>query len=309
MLNKPELLATAGSIDELKKVAEAGADAVVIGGQTYGVRLPGDFSLEDTAEAVKITHERGMKIYVSANNIMTNDLLAGLPVYLAGVKEAGADAVVFGDPAVIIAMREAGAVLPLHWNAEMTSTNYATANYWARKGATRFVTARELNLEEIAEIKRNTAMEVQVQIHGMTNIYHSKRSLLSNYMVHQGRENDPSELSSEKGLYLIEEERQEEQFPVYEDRNGTHIMSSEDLCMLENLHELMEAGVDSLKIDGLLKSPEYNAEVVRLYRLAIDAYLRNPEDWFQPEWLEAIEKIQPDKRPLSFGFFYKEQVY
>ncbi|WJH32589.1 U32 family peptidase [Paenibacillus sp. CC-CFT747] len=307
---KPELLATAGSLEEVTKIIDAGADAVTIGESTYGMRLPGDFTIEEIREAAKRAHEREAKVYVVVNNIMSNDLLAGLPDYLKQVEQAGTDALVFGDPAVLIAMRQAGVNLPLHWNAEMTSTNYVTANYWGTKGATRVVLARELNLEQVLEIKRKAEVEVQVQVHGITNIYHSKRELVANYRNHLGRKAEGETYSPEKGLFLIEAERRDERYPIYEDRNGTHIMSSEDLCMLENLHELMEGGIDSFKIEGLLKTPDYNEAVVKAYRRVVDAYTADPEHYeFQDEWLEAVERVQPGNRPLSYGFFYKEQVY
>jgi putative protease len=310
LFKKPELLATAGTLSELALVLEAGADAVSIGRQKYGMRLPGDFGIDEIAEAVRMAHARNAKIYVSVNNIMTNDMLEGLPDYLRALHDCKADAVVFGDPAVLLAMREAGVKLPLHWNAEMTSTNYVTAGYWASKGAERVVLARELNMDQVLEIKQKVPMDVQVQVHGATNIYHSKRSLVANYRMHQGNDPIGEDLGGERGMYLIEAERRDEKYPIYEDENGTHIMSSEDICMIENLHELMEGGIDSLKVEGLLKSADYNATTVRSYRQAIDAYAADPENYeFNDAWLESIERVQPEDRPLSFGFFYKEQVY
>jgi putative protease len=198
----------------------------------------------------------------------------------------------------------------MHWNPEMTATNYAATNYWAAKGAARVVVARELNLEQILEIKAKVQIEVQVQAHGMTNIFHSKRSMVSNYRMHQGIQASPDKVALDQGLFLIEEERKDGKFPIFEDSNGTHIMSSEDICLLENLHELMEGQIDSFKIEGLLKSRAYNTAVIRAYRQAIEAYAKNPNDYrFDAQWLEPIEALQPVDRPLSFGFFYKQQVY
>jgi putative protease len=244
------------------------------------------------------------------NKIIDNEMLAQLPDYLQRVQQLQADAVVFGDPAVLIAMRQAAPGLPLHWNAEMTSTNYETANYWGSKGSKRVVLARELNMDETLEIKSKLPhMEVQVQVHGITNIYHSKRSLVTNYEDHQGREQGASK-GLEDGLFLIEQERKDERYPLYEDENGTHIMSSDDICMLENLHELIEGHIDSLKIEGLLKSPEYNEAVIKGYRLAIDTFCSDPENYvFEEQWLDAIRELQDPRRELTFGFFFKEQVY
>ncbi|MCS7462644.1 U32 family peptidase [Paenibacillus doosanensis] len=310
-MKKPELYISAGSAEQARAYIEAGADAVAVGEHRYAMRMPGEVKLDDLAGLIPWAHERGARVYVVVNKIMDNDLLPELPAYLRRLKELQADAVVFGDPAVLIALRQASAQgLPLHWNAEMTSTNYETAGYWRSKGAVRVVLARELNLEETLGIKRNLpSMEVEVQVHGITNIYHSKRSLLKNYQEHQGR----AELRGsgiEEGLFLIEQERQDERYPVYEDVNGTHIMSSDDICMLEDLHELMAGNIDSFRIESLLKPEAYNVTVIQGYRQAIDAYCADPEGYeFQEEWIEAIRRLQDPRRELSFGFFYKEQVY
>ncbi|WP_281888895.1 peptidase U32 family protein [Paenibacillus sp. YYML68] len=313
MSDKPELLITAGSSEEAKRYAEAGASAILFGEHRYGLRLPGEIVRSELETLIPWLHERSVKVYAAVNNILSNEQLDELPAYLAELQRLQVDAVVFGDPAVLLALREAAPGMKLHWNAEMTSTNYATAAYWGRKGAIRVVLARELNLEETLEIKQQLAdMEVQVQVHGITNIYHSKRSLLTNYQEHQGRaeEQEPISLSKEEGLFLIEQERQNERFPVYEDVNGTHIMSSDDICMLDGLHELMEGGIDSFKVESLLKTVEYNEAVLRSYRKAIDAYAADPSAYeFQDEWLEPIRELQDPRRELSYGFFYKEQVY
>ncbi|MEF3303077.1 peptidase U32 family protein [Paenibacillus sp. GYB003] len=307
---KPELLIGAGSIEQIEAFADAGADAFTIGDGRFGMRLMGSIPEDRIAEAIRAAHRKGAKAYVVCNGILHNDALPALPDYLKRIAEAGADAVVFGDPAVLISMRQAGVKLPLHWNAEMTSTNYMAASYWASKGATRVFLARELNMDEVLEVKRSVAAEVQVQVHGMTNIYHSKRTLLTNYFEHQGRSASGERLDAERKLFLVEEERKDEKYPVYEDESGTHIMSGDDMCMLESLHELMEAGIDSFRIEGLLKSDEYNETVVRCYRRAIDAYAADPAGYsFDESWLEPIRALQDPGRELSFGFFYKEQVY
>lgn len=310
LMKKPELLTTAATIDEMTRLIEAGANAFNIGEQKFGMRLAGDFTPDRIAEAVKLAHNGGAKVYVVANNIMDNTILPELPGYLSQMEQCGADAIVFGDPALLLAAREAGVKLPFHWNPEMTATNYATANYWAGKGATRVVLARELNLEQVLEFKRKANIEVQVQVHGITNIFHSKRQMVKNYFDHLGRPVDNAVIGKERGLFLLEAERQDEKYPIYEDKNGTHIMSPDDVCMLESLHELLEADIDSLKIEGLMKDVRYNETVVAAYRKTIDAYFADPEGYtFDEELLQEIERIQPGERPLSFGFFYKEQVY
>ncbi|PZE19481.1 peptidase U32 family protein [Paenibacillus xerothermodurans] len=310
-MNKPELYISAGSVAEAQRYIEAGVDAVAVGEHRYGMRLPGQVMVDDLRTFIPRAHACGAKVYVVVNKILDNDLLPVLPDYLREIHQLGADAVVFGDPAVLVAIRQAAPGMPLHWNAEMTSTNYETARYWASQGAVRVVLARELNMDETIEIKQNLPdMEVQVQVHGITNIYHSKRDLVSNYEAHQSRGGLQAGKGLEDGLFLIEQERKDERYPVYEDVNGTHIMSSDDVCMLENLHELMEGRIDSLRIEPLLKSVEYNETVIKAYRAAIDAYTADPANYeFQEQWLEAIREIQDPRRELSFGFFYKEQVY
>jgi putative protease len=311
MSKKPELLVPAGSLEELKRYFAAGADSALVGEARYGMRLPGDMTPQDIAEAVKVAREYGAKIYVSLNNLMTNDMLEGLPEYVKQLAECGVDAVEFGDPAVLQTVRTVAPQLKLHWNAEMTSTNYATANYWGTKGASRVVLARELNMDEITAMPSKLNIEAEVQVHGMTNIYHSKRRLVHSYMVSQGRPVDPdSNLGMSRGLFLIEAERPDEKFPIFEDVNGTHIMSSDDICILEDLHLLMAAGIDSFKIETLLKPVSYNEVIIASYRNAIEAYSRDPDGYELDEsWLEAIREVQDPERELSFGFFYKEQVY
>ena len=310
MNNTPELLATAASLEEAAALLDAGATALLVGDDRFGMRLAGHFTLEDTAAVVQLAHARAAKVYVSINGLIPNTMLEELPAYVKAIGELGVDGVEFGDPAVLAAVKAEAPGMKLHWNAEMTSTNYATANYWGRKGATRVVLARELNMDEMTEMVPNLEVEAQVQVHGMTNIYHSKRKLVASYMSHQGRPSDGGSLGKERGLFLIEAERPNEKFPIYEDENGTHIMSSDDICILEDLHFLLKAGVHSLKIEGLLKPVAYNVAVVNAYRHAMDVYAADPAEYaFEESWLAEVRALQDPERELSFGFFYKEQVY
>jgi len=310
-VNKPaELLVSAGSIGQLERYIEAGADAVLIGEHRFGMRLPGEIPEDGIGEAIRRAHELGAKAYVLANKLFRNEELPALPGYLKRVADAGADAVVFGDPAVLMAVREAAPGLRLHWNAEMTGTNSAAAAYWGRRGAVRAVLARELNEEEIAEFKRQSELEIQVQAHGMTNIYHSRRNLLQSYMEHIGREARIVDLGADRGRFLTEAERPGERLPIYEDANGTHVMSADDICLLEALPELLAAGADSLYVEPLLKPEEYNIAVLRGYRSALDAWAADPDAYvMEDRWLEAIRELQDPNRELTFGFLYKEQVY
>ncbi|MFB5268053.1 peptidase U32 family protein [Paenibacillus enshidis] len=309
MADKPELLVTAASPGEAVQMLDAGADALLIGEDRFGMRLAGSFTPDEIKDTVEIAHARGAKVYVSMNNLMTNDLLREIPDYVQMLGSIGVDAVEFNDPSVLAAVKEYAPHIALFWNAEMTSTNYSTANYWGEKGASRVVLARELNMDEITGMIPDLKIEAQVQVHGMTNIYHSKRRLVASYMQHQGRPVE-GDLGKDRHLFLIEAERREEKFPIYEDINGTHIMSSDDICIIEDLHLLMAAGVHSFKIEGLLKPTAYNEAVVKAYRTAIDSFFNNSEDYAYDEaWLDEVRRLQDPERELSFGFFYKEQVY
>jgi len=309
MSYRPELLVTAASLEEAQALLEAGATALLVGEAKFGSRLAGQFTLEMIEQAVKLAHSHEGKVYVSMNNLIDNATVKELPAYIQAIHSYGVDAIVYGDPAVLMAAKEHAPGMKLHWNAEMTSTNYATADYWGRRGATRYVLARELNMEQIIEIKQNSKLEIQVQVHGMTAIYHSKRSLVQSYAEHQ-QQAEYAKLQRAAGLYLMENDRPNERYPIFEDDYGTHIMSSDDICMLENLQELLEVEIDSFKIEGIMKPTEYNVAVVKAYRAAIDAYLADPEGYeFDESLLESIRELQDGGRELSFGFFFKEQVY
>lgn len=309
-MNKPELLSSAKNLDEVKRVLAAGADAVDIGDEYFTLRPAGYFSREMMKEAVEHTHSIGKKIYVLVNALLHNESLPELSSYVHFLRECQVDALVFGDPAVLMVAKEEAAGIPLHWNGEMTVTNAESINYWGRKGAARAVLARELNIDSIMDIKQNTMMEVQVQVHGMPAMFHSKRPLVTNYFEFQGKDLKVEESSLGRGLYLRDEERNSE-YPVFEDRSGTHIMSGEDVCMIHELPELLEGGIDSLKIEGLMKSIEYNEQMVGLYRQAIDLYFDDPEQYEEKRdhYFQQINNIQPTRRPLTTGFFFKEQVY
>lgn len=309
-MKKPELLVTPTGTEDIIPLAEAGADAFVVGEQRYGLRLAGEFSREQVAEAITLAHSKGKKVYVAMNAIFHNETADELGDYIRFVQESGADAVIFGDPAVLMAAREAAPDMKLHWNTETTATNWYTCNYWGRKGAKRSVLAREINMDSIIEIKENAEVEIEVQVHGMTAMFQSKRSLLGNYYEYQGKAMKVENRAKEQNMFLHDKER-ENKYPIFEDANGTHIMSPNDICIIDELQEMVEAGVDSFKIDGILKSADYILEITKLYRKAIDLCTESPEEYeeVKDDLLNAAEEIQPDSRPLDTGFFFKETVY
>lgn len=309
-MKKPELLVTPTSVSHIHDLANAGADAVVIGEQRYGLRLAGEFSRADVKEAVNIVRQYGMKVYVAMNAIFHNDKVDELGDYITFLADTGVDAIVFGDPAVLMTVREVAPHMKLHWNPETTATNWYTCNYWGRKGAKRALLARELNMEAILEIKEHAEVEIEVQVHGMTCMYQSKRSLIGNYFEYQGKVMEIERKKYEKGMFLYDKER-DSKYPIFEDENGTHIMSPNDICIIDELSEMVDAGIDSFKIDGVLHEPSYITEVTKLYRRAIDLCAEKREQYEKEkeELLAKIEAIQPKHRPLDTGFFFKETVY
>ena len=305
-MKKPELLVTPKTVADIEPLAKAGADAVMIGEQEFGLRLAGEFSREDVKEAVAIAHENNMKVYIAMNAMFHNEKVEALKDYVAFLQEVNVDAVVFGDPAVLMTVRE---VAP-NMKTATTATNWFTCNYWGRKGSKRAVLARELSLDEIVELKENAEVEVEVQIHGMTCMFQSKRSLVGNYFKYQGREMEIEKKKYEENMFLHDQERNNK-YPIYEDANGTQIMSPNDICFIDELDELIDAEIDSLKIDGVLKSSDYILEVTKKYRKAIDLCVEDRDAYYdvKDDLYKEIEEIQPVNRPLDTGFFFKETVY
>lgn len=309
-MKKPELLVTPINVGDIESLAKAGADAVIIGEERYGLRLAGEFNRDDLKSAIEIAHNHKIKAYVAINAIFHNEKIDELKDYLQYVDEVGADAIVFGDPAVLMTAREVAPTMPLHWNTETTATNYFTCNYWGSKGAKRAVLARELNMDAIIEIKENADVEIEVQVHGMSAMFQSKRTLMGNYYEFQGKMMEIENRSKHDKMFLLDKERGNK-YPIFEDGNGTHIMSPSDICMIDELAEMIDAGIDSFKIDGILKSSEYIIAVTKKYRQAIDLCVVDMDRYEEnkQQLLAEIEAIQPTNRPLDTGFFFKETVY
>jgi U32 family peptidase len=309
-MKRTELLVTPLSVDDILPLAEAGADAFVVGEQRYGLRLAGEFNREQVKQAIELAHSKEKKVYVAMNAIFHNEKMDELSDYIKFAQEANADAIIFGDPAVLMTAREAAPEMKLHWSTETLGTNWFSCNYWGQKGAKRAVLAREINMDAIVEIKENAEVEIEVQVHGMSCMFQSKRSLLGNYYEYQGKVMEIENRKAEKNMFIHDKER-ENKYPIFEDENGTHIMSPNDICIIDELQELLEAGVDSFKIDGILKSSDYLLAVTKAYCEAIDLFYNDPDlyDDKKDELLEAIESVQPENRKLDTGFFFKETVY
>jgi putative protease len=309
-LKKTELLVTPLSVNDILPLAEAGADAFVVGEQRYGLRLAGEFNREQVKQAIELAHSKEKKVYVAMNAIFHNEKMNELSDYIKFAAEANADAIIFGDPAVLMTAREAAPDMKLHWSTETLGTNWFSCNYWGKKGAKRAVLAREINMDSIVEIKENAEVEIEVLVHGMSCMFQSKRSLLGNYYEYQGKVMEIENRKMEKNMFIHDKER-ENKYPIFEDENGTHIMSPNDICIIDELQELLEDGVDSFKIDGILKSPDYLIAVTKAYREAIDLFFEDPDQYDdkKDKLLEDIEAVQPENRKLDTGFFFKETVY
>lgn len=305
-----ELLVTPKSVKHIETLIEKGADAFVIGEQKFGLRLAGEFKREALIEAVELIHNHGKKAYVAVNGIFHNYHLNALKAYIDFLHEIKVDRIIFGDPAVVMYVNEQENPIPLNWDAEALVTNYFQCNYWGKKGAQRAQLARELSLDEILNIKQHADVEIEVQVHGMTCMFQSKRMLLGNYFTFQERQMKIHRNKVANELLLYDEER-DNKYPVFEDYNGTHIMSPNDICLIEELDQLLAANIDAFKIDGVLQTEEYINVCTEQYREAIDLFNEDPEAYDDEKFMlvDPIEAIQPEHRPFDEGFLYKQTVY
>jgi len=298
----PELLAPAGNFEKLKMAVHYGADAVYLGGEDFSLRnLADNFSIPLLAEAVDYAHERGVKVYLATNIFPGNADLEGLRSYLEQVDRIPLDACIVADPGVLGLVREVSPHRPVHLSTQANTTNWRSALFWQRQGVSRINLARELSLKEIREVRERVDLELEVFVHGAMCISYSGRCLLSSVMT--GRDANRGECAHpcRWGYALVEEQRPGMFFPVLEDERGTFIFNSRDLCLLECLPQLVESGVDSLKIEGRMKGAHYVASVVRVYREALDSYRKDPGGFrIQSEWLDELGKIS--HRGYTTGF-------
>jgi len=304
-MKKVELLAPAGNLEKLKAAVLYGADAVYCGGFSYGLRAGADnFSYQDLKEAAEFVHNRDKKIYVTVNMIPHNEDLVGLPKYLNQLNEINVDALIISDPSVLEIIKEQNIELPLHLSTQANTVNHASASFWNKQGVERIILARELNKKEIKEINLKTKISLEMFIHGAMCISYSGRCLLSNYFVNRDANRGRCAQSCRWKYYLVEEERPGEYYPIFEDENGTHIMNSKDLCLIEHIPEVIDTGIDSLKIEGRMKGMHYVACVVSTYRKALNSYYDDPDNFsFKEDWLRDLKKIS--HRGYTTGFFLK----
>lgn len=302
-----ELLIPAGSLDVLKTAVIYGADAVYIGGEAFGLRAKAkNFTKDDMKEGIAFAHERGVKVYVTANILAHNEDLPGVEEYFEEMKEVHPDALIISDPGVFAIARKILPDMELHVSTQANNTNYGTFLFWYNQGAKRVVTARELSLKEIKEIRDRIPenMEIESFIHGAMCISYSGRCLLSNYFVGRDANQGACTHPCRWKYSVVEETRPGEYMPVYENERGTYIFNSKDLCMIEHIPEMIEAGIDSFKIEGRMKTALYVATVARTYRKAIDDYLESPEKYrANMEWYKA-EIGKCTYREFTTGFYF-----
>lgn len=313
-MKKPELLAPAGNMEKLKMALLYGADAVYLGGKAFGLRaFGGNFTNEELQEAVDFAHKLGKKIYVTVNIFPHNSDIAKLPVYLTFLNEIKVDAILVADLGVCTLAKEYAPDVELHISTQANNTNWAAVNAWAELGASRVVLAREMSLEEVKEIREKCSVELEMFVHGAMCISYSGRCLMSNYLTGRDANRGSCAQPCRWNYALVEEKRPGQYFPVLEDERGTYIFNSKDMCLLPYLPDVIASGVDSLKIEGRMKSVHYAASVVKAYREAIDSYFAAPEQFeVKKEWVEELDKVS--HRAYTTGFYYgrpteKDQIY
>ena len=300
-----ELLAPAGDMERLHMALAYGADAVYLAGTTFGMRaFAGNFDHDQLRQAVKLAHAKGVRVHVTCNTMPRNDEITALPGWLEFLQDAGVDAVIAADVGVLALAKRYAPKVQVHISTQASIVNYQSANAWHDLGASRVILARELSLDEIAAIRAKTpaSLEIEAFVHGAMCVSYSGRCLLSNYMTDSSRDSNRGACAQpcRYRYTLMEEKRPGEHFPVFEDEQGTYILNSRDMCIIDHIPELMSAGLNSLKIEGRAKSAYYAAIVTGAYRHAIDAAAAGlPMD---PVWRDEVEKVS--HRPYSTGFYF-----
>lgn len=313
-MNKPEILAPAGSLEKLKTAITFGADAVYLGGSKLNLRaFANNFSDDELKEGIEFAHTRGKRVYVTVNVIPHNEDLDGLEEYLVNLYNIGVDAIIVSDPGIIMTAREVAPNLEIHLSTQANNVNYKSATFWYKQGVKRVVLARELSLEEIKGVRENIPEDCDLEafVHGSMCMSYSGRCLISNYMT--GRDSNRGECAQpcRYKYFLVEEKRPNQYFPIVEDDKGTYLLNSKDLCMIKHIPELVQSGINSFKIEGRMKSSYYVASVVKSYREALDSYMENPEKYkFKEEWMDNL--LKTSHRDYYTGFYFGDkdsQIY
>ena len=309
-MNKPELLAPAGNLEKLKTAINFGADAVYLGGNKLNLRASADnFTIEELKEGLEYAHSRGRKVHVTLNIIPHNEDLIGIEEYIRELYEIGVDAVLIADPGIMSIVREVAPNLEIHLSTQASNLNYKSALFWHKIGIKRIVAAREMSLEELRELRRELPeiCDIEAFVHGAMCMGYSGKCLLSNYITGGDSNRGTCTQPCRFKYHLYEEKETGNYKKVNKGDNGMYFMNSKDLCMIEHIPELIEAGINSLKIEGRIKSSYYVASVVKAYRQAIDKYMEDPKNYkYDPKWMEELEK--PSHRPYTTGFYFDEEI-
>lgn len=304
-MEKIELLAPAGDLEKLKMAITYGADAVYLGGESFGLRKASkNFSIDQIKEGIEFAHERGKKVYITLNIVPHDKDMEGLEEYLQDLERIKADAVIVSDPGIFSVVKRTVPNMDIHISTQASVTNYETIMFWYNLGVRRVVLARELSFEEIENLTKKLPedLELEAFVHGAMCMSYSGRCLISNYMTGRDANRGDCAHPCRYKYSLVEERRPGQYFPVFEDEEGTFIMNSKDLCMVEYIPELMKSGIKSFKIEGRVKSSYYVATVLRVYRMLIDRYYENPKNFkFDEKWLREITKAS--HRDFTTGFY------
>ena len=305
MLNL-ELSSFAKDLQGLKGALESGADSVYIGGQTFGMdTISHKFSMEDLQEGINFAHERNKKVYVTISLLPHNNDFVKLEEYLLKLNELKVDGLIICEPGTLEIVRKVTPNMKVHMGMQANIYNYETAKFYYDLGVKRVVIAKELSLKDIIDIRKNAPLDLEIEafVHGSMVMSYSGRKLLSNYMTSKG----VGKYEEEKHYNLVEEKRPGQYCPIYEDEGGTIFYASKDLCMIEFIPELIKSGVTTLSIEGNMKSNEYTEKVIKVYRKAIDEFIKNTDSWeFDKNWLEELQNI--DHRDLTTGFYLEENI-
>lgn len=309
-MHRVELLAPAGNLEKLKTAINFGADAVYLGGNKLNLRAAADnFTIEELKEGLEYAHSRGKKVHVTLNVIPHNDDLVGIEEYITELYEIGVDAVLIADPGIISIAREVAPNLEIHLSTQANNLNYKSALFWHNVGIKRVVAAREMSLEELKELRKELpeSCEVEAFVHGAMCMGFSGKCFLSNYITGRDSNRGSCTQPCRFKYHLYEERVKGDFYKINESENAIYFMSSKDLCMIEHIPELIEAGIDSLKIEGRIKSSYYVASIVKAYREAIDKYIEDPKNYkYDPKWKVNIGK--PSHRPYTTGFYFDEET-
>lgn len=304
-MQRIELLAPAGDLERLKTAFIYGADAVYIGGEIFGMRSAAkNFNKEDMAEGVRFAHERGKQVFVTVNIIPRNEEFEQLEAYLKELEEIGVDAVIVSDPGVFSVVKKVVPNMEIHISTQASTTNAASATFWYNQGAKRVVMARELSFEEIKEIRDNSpeGMDIEAFIHGAMCMSYSGKCVISNYTTGRDANRGACAQSCRWKYTLVEEQENGDYEKVLDDVDAEFFFNTKDMCMINYIPQIIESGINSFKIEGRMKTAYYVATTVRAYRMAIDEYIKDPENWeFNPMWLEELKK--GSHRHFSEGFY------